>query len=76
VSCTNDACTVTLGARSTTEVFGTLLSFESVPDGTAIIQIGDRSVSFTGGEVVTATSLTLRCTAVTPDTVTLVVTPA
>jgi hypothetical protein len=72
VDCTVNSCSLTLsgdGARA--EVLGTPVTLGTVQDGRATVRVGDREVSCSQGESVAAGPLTLECTTVTPDTVTL-----
>ena len=72
VDCAVNSCSLTLsgdGARA--DVLGTPVTLGTVQDGRATVRVGDREVSCSQGESVAAGPLTLECTTVTPDTVTL-----
>jgi hypothetical protein len=72
VSCSGNFCTMTLGGSgSTGEVFGTTIVLEDIRDGTATVQVGDRSTAVRQGQTVSAGRVSLRCSSVTPATVTL-----
>ncbi|ADB75036.1 hypothetical protein [Geodermatophilus obscurus] len=72
VDCTGTSCSVTIsGDGAQADVLGTPVSLGSVQDGRATVRVADREVSCSQGESVAAGPLTLECTTVTADTVTL-----
>ena len=72
VDCTGTSCSLTLtGDGAQADVLGTQVSLGTVQDGRATVRVGDREVSCSQGESVSAGPLTLECTTVTADTVTL-----
>lgn len=72
VDCAVNSCSLTLsGAGAQADVLGTPVSLGTVQDGRVTVRVGDREVSCSQGESVAAGPLTLECTTVTPDTVTL-----
>jgi hypothetical protein len=62
---------VTISGDASTSVLGTKISLGDVQDGQATLSVGDREVSCRQGESVSAGPLTLECTTVTQDSVTL-----
>jgi hypothetical protein len=72
VSCSGSNCTVTLsGDGAEAEILGTTLSLGGVENGKASLSVGGASVSCGEGETVTAGPLSLACSGVTDDSVTL-----
>jgi len=72
VKCSGTSCTATLsGDGASAEILGNKLAFGGVKDGRATLSAGDRSVSCAQGESVSAGPLSLTCTEVTDDSVTL-----
>ncbi|SES79944.1 hypothetical protein [Geodermatophilus poikilotrophus] len=72
VDCTGTSCSLTLtGDGAQADVLGTQVSLGTVQDGRATVRVGDREVSCSQGESVAAGPLTLECTTVTADAVTL-----
>ncbi len=72
VDCTGTSCSLTLtGDGAQADVLGTQVSLGTVQDGRATVRVGDREVSCSQGESVSAGPLTLECTTVTADAVTL-----
>jgi len=59
------------GTGSRVQVLGTRISLEAVRDGQATLRVGDRDITCTEGQSASADSLTLTCTGVTSDTVTV-----
>ncbi len=75
VDCSGDSCSVTLESGSAeTEVLGVTLSYESSADGEATVRVGDRTVTCSEGETVSAGPLELECTTVSEDSLTLTAT--
>ena len=75
-SCSGTSCSVTLaGTDSRVEVLGTTISFEDVRDGQAAVRVDDQDVTCTEGQSASAGPVTLTCTAVTSDSVTMTVSP-
>ena len=72
VDCTGTSCSLTLtGDGAQADVLGTQVSLGTVQDGRATVRVGDREVSCSQGESVSAGPLTLECTTITADAVTL-----
>jgi hypothetical protein len=72
VSCSGKQCSATLsGSGAEASFFGTDLAFAGTKDGTASISVGDTSYSCTQGESLTAGPLSLTCTTVTEDSLTI-----
>ncbi len=72
VDCSGTSCQLTLdGAGTEVEVLGNTISLGEVRDGRATIGVGGREVSCSQGESVSAGPLTLECTTVNDDAVTL-----
>jgi hypothetical protein len=72
VDCSGTSCTVTLsGSGAETEVLGTPVSLGAVEGGQATVRVGDQEVSCSQGESVSAGPLTLECTVVAQDSVTM-----
>ena len=70
VSCSGGTCTVTLGGSgSMAGVLGTTISIRDIDAGRATLRVGDQDVVCVPGQTTAAGRLTLRCTAVTEDTV-------
>jgi hypothetical protein len=72
VNCSAGSCSLTLsGDGAQADVLGTPVTLGAVEDGRATVRVGDREVSCSQGESVSAGPLTLECTTVTADTVTM-----
>ncbi|MGY1841215.1 MULTISPECIES: hypothetical protein [unclassified Modestobacter] len=72
VNCSGSSCAVTLSGDGTeVTVLGTPITLGQVQDGRATIGIAGQQVSCSEGEAVSAGPLTLECTTITPETVTL-----
>ncbi len=72
VDCSGRECSVTLtGDGAEADVLGTSIVLGTVQDGRATFRIGDRDVSCGQGESVSAGPLTLACSTITDDEVTL-----
>lgn len=72
VDCSGTSCSLTLtGGGAQVDVLGTTISLSTVQESRATVRVGDREVSCSSGESVSAGPLTLECTAVTADAVTL-----
>jgi hypothetical protein len=69
--CSGTSCSVTISGDAQTSVLGTQISLGDVQDGRATLSVGDRQVSCSQGESVSAGPLELKCTTVTDDSVTL-----
>ena len=69
--CSGTTCELTLAAGQEADVLGMTISFTSSEDGTATLQADGRSVTCTEGEDVSAGPLSLQCSAVSDDSVTL-----
>jgi len=72
VSCSGTTCTVTLkGDGASADLLGTTLAFGGVENGRATLRAGDTEVSCAQGQSVSAGPLSLKCSEVTDDSVTL-----
>ncbi|OMQ16544.1 hypothetical protein A7K94_0201795 [Modestobacter sp. VKM Ac-2676] len=72
VDCSGSSCAVTLSGDGTeVTVLGTPITLGQVQDGRATIGIAGQEVSCSEGEAVSAGPLTLECTTISPETVTL-----
>jgi hypothetical protein len=72
VDCSGTTCSVTLtGQDREMEVLGTTVALESSEEGRAAIRVGNQELSCSQGESVSAGPLTVECTTVTADSVTL-----
>ena len=69
--CSGTSCSVTISGDAQTSVLGTQISLGDVQDGRATLSVGDRQVSCSQGESVSAGPLKLECRTVTQDSVTL-----
>jgi hypothetical protein len=72
VSCSGGSCSVTLkGDGASADILGNNLAFGGVENGRATLRVGDKEVSCAQGENVSAGPLSLECTEVNDDSVTL-----
>jgi hypothetical protein len=72
VDCSGNSCSVTLsGEGAEADILGTQVVLGGVENGQATLRVGDRDLSCGQGESVSAGPLTLACSTVTEDTVTL-----
>ncbi|MGY1634410.1 hypothetical protein ACI784_22145 [Geodermatophilus sp. SYSU D01186] len=72
VDCSGNSCSVTLsGEGAEADILGTQIVLGGVENGRATLRVGDRDLSCGQGEDVSAGPLTLACSTVTEDTVTL-----
>jgi hypothetical protein len=72
VDCSGNSCSVTLsGEGAEADILGTQVVLGGVENGRATFRVGDRDLSCGQGESVSAGPLTLACSTVTEDTVTL-----
>ncbi len=72
VDCSGNPCSVTLaGDGAEADVLGTSVVLGSVENGRATFRVGGQEVSCGQGESVSAGPVTLACSTVTEDTVTL-----
>lgn len=72
VDCSGTSCSVTLtGGGAEADILGTAVVLETVADGRATVRVGDREVSCSEGESVSAGPLTLACETVDQDAVTM-----
>lgn len=70
--CSGTSCSVTFsGDGAMAEVLGTSIVLETVQDGRASVRVGDREVSCSEGESVSAGPLMLECTTVDEGAVTM-----
>jgi len=72
VSCSGTSCEVTLtGDGAQADILGTPITLGTVADGRASIQVGTQVLACSQGESVSAGPLTVECTTVTEDSVTM-----
>ncbi|NEK87549.1 hypothetical protein GCU60_17550 [Blastococcus saxobsidens] len=72
VDCSGTSCTVSLSPDAAeVEVLGTRLAYEGVQDGEATIAVGNRTVTCAEGESVEAGPLTLECTTVSEESISM-----
>jgi hypothetical protein len=72
VDCSGTSCSVTLpGDGTEVQVLGTAIKLGAVETGRATLGVGGKDVSCSQGEKVSAGPLTLECTTVSTDRVTL-----
>ena len=72
VDCSGNSCSVTLyGDGAEADILGTQVVLGTVENGRATLRVGDRDLSCGQGESVSAGPLTLACSTVTEDAVTL-----
>ncbi|SNS16223.1 hypothetical protein SAMN06893096_102296 [Geodermatophilus pulveris] len=72
VNCSGTSCEVTLtGDGAEADILGTPITLGTVADGRASIQVGDQELACSQGESVSAGPLTVECTTVTEDSVTM-----
>lgn len=75
VNCSGTSCSVTLtGGGAQADILGTAVVLETVADGRATVRVGDREVSCSEGESVSAGPLSLACDTVAQDAVTMTAT--
>ena len=73
-SCSEGSCSVTLaGTGSRVQILGATISFEEVRDGQAALRVDDQDITCTEGQSASAGALTLTCTDVTSNSVTMTV---
>ncbi|MGY1711441.1 hypothetical protein ACI8AC_18235 [Geodermatophilus sp. SYSU D00758] len=72
VDCSGTSCSVTLtGQGAQVDVLGTQIAFNGVQNGEASLEVGGTQASCTQGQSVAAGPLSLECTTVAEDEVTL-----
>lgn len=72
VDCTLSGCTATIqGADTEVEVLGTTIRLGTIENGRATIGVAGQELSCSQGETVAAGPLSVECTTVTTDSVTL-----
>ncbi len=71
VECSGSSCSVTVSTGADVEVLGTQLSLESVEGDQATVSAGDRTVTCGEGETVSVGPLSLECSDITDDSVTM-----
>ena len=71
VDCSGTSCDLTLAAGQEADVLGTTVAFDSTEDGVATLRVGDREAQCEQGEEVSAGPLTVQCSTVGEDSVTL-----
>ncbi len=72
VNCTGTSCSVTLsGDGAQADILGTPIVLGAVESGRASIRVGDQEIGCSQGESVSAGPLSIECTTVTQDSVTM-----
>ena len=72
VDCSGTSCTVTLAPDAgEVEVLGTRLAYEGIEDGEATVAVGNDTATCAEGESVDTGPLTLECTTVSEEELTL-----
>ncbi len=72
VECSGTSCSLILsGGGAEAEILGTQVSLSAVESGRATVRVGEEEVSCNEGESVSAGPLTLECTTVAEDSVTM-----
>jgi hypothetical protein len=72
VNCSGTSCSITLsGNGAEADVLGTPIVLSAVDNGRASIRVGNQEVACTQGESVSAGPLTVECTTVAQDSVTM-----
>lgn len=72
VNCTGTSCSVTLsGDGAQADILGTPIVLGAVESGRASIRVGDQEIGCSQGESVSAGPLSIECTTVTEDSVTM-----
>ncbi len=72
VDCSGTSCSLTLtGGGAEAEILGTQVALSAVESGRATVRVGEEEISCSEGESVSAGPLTLECTSVTEDAVTM-----
>jgi hypothetical protein len=72
VNCTGTSCSVTLsGDGAQADILGTPIVLGAVEGGRASIRVGDQEIGCSQGESVSAGPLSIECTTVTQDSVTM-----
>ena len=75
VSCSGKSCTATLdGDGAKAKILGHELAFAGTKDGRATLSVGDQSVSCAQGDSVNAGPLSITCTTVTENSLTVTAT--
>ncbi|HEX2074774.1 MAG TPA: hypothetical protein VHF92_13395 [Geodermatophilus sp.] len=75
VDCTGNSCSVTLsGDGAEADILGTTIVLGGVENGQATFRVGDQDLTCGEGDTTEAGPLTLECTTVQEDTVTLTAT--
>ena len=74
VSCSGTSCSVTLaGTGSRVQVLGTAIAFEDVRDGQATVRVDEQTITCAEGQSASVGPVTLTCTDVTSNSVTMTV---
>lgn len=72
VDCSGTSCSVTLSPDAgEVEILGTTMAYDGVEDGEANVRVGDQSVSCTEGQTVEAGPISVECTTVSEESITL-----
>lgn len=72
VDCSGTSCSVTLsGNGAEADILGTRVALGAVENGQATVRVGDRELACSQGERVSAGPLTIECTTVSEDSVTM-----
>ena len=75
VDCSGTSCTVTLSPEAgEVDVLGTRMAYEGIDNGVATVVVGDETVTCAEGDSVDAGPLTLECTTVSEETLSLTAT--
>ena len=72
VNCSGMSCTLMLsGDGAQAEILGTTVALSAVSGDRATVRVGDRELSCSQGESISAGPLTMQCTTVSQDSVTM-----
>jgi hypothetical protein len=72
VNCSGTSCSITLsGNGAEADILGTTVALGAVENGRATVRIGDRELACNQGERISAGPLTVECTTVSEDAVTM-----
>lgn len=72
VDCSGATCTATLSPDAAeVEILGTTLAYDGVENGEAVLRVAGQTVSCAEGESVQAGPLSMECTTVSDDMITL-----
>ena len=72
VNCSGTSCSITLsGNGAEADILGTTVALGAVENGRATVRVGDRELACNQGETISAGPLTVECTTVSEDAVTM-----